>query len=196
MPPFMRGAQKVLIAMALAALVGIVAYQARQNLHLRQQIERLQQQQEPLAEQNRYLENQLTNITNQLADANQRFQHDTTDLLRLRAENARLKSTSGQPTRALDQTLTQERIAADADASVPEASLNEEQKRYLAEMAVNIKTKNSVADLNRLRDTLARWDTLITTMVPPEMAAVIPALKQLVVERVAELEKEADQKQL
>jgi hypothetical protein len=60
-------------------------------------------------------------------------------------------------------------------------------------MTVNIKTKNSVADLDRLRDTLAQWDELVTNMGPAKMAAVVLALKQLVVERVMELE-EAGQK--
>jgi cell division protein FtsB len=188
MPAFVRAAQKFLVAMALPFLFGTVAYQAHQNSVLRRQIEAIQQQQAPLAEHNQFLETELSNLTNQLADANQRFQRDTTDLLRLRAENARLKSIGGQKA-MVSQTVVQETVAT--EAASPDASLNEEEKHYLQEMAVNIKTKNSAADIDRLRDTLARWDELVTTIVPPKMAAVIPALKQLVAERVTELEKEA-----
>jgi len=72
--------------------------------------------------------------------------------------------------------------------------LNEELKHYLAQMTENIKTKNSVADLDRLRDTLARWDELVTNMVPASMAPVIPALRRKVAERVTELEVEAGQR--
>jgi cell division protein FtsB len=193
MAAFMRAAQKASIAIAFVLLLGTIAYQAHLNFRMRQQIEGLQQREEPLAERNEFLETELTRLTNQLAEANQRFQHDTTDLLRLRAENSRLKSISGQQTRASDETVVPERTAARADIAMPEARLNEEQKRYLVEMTVNIKTKNSVADLDRLRDTLAQWDELVTNMGPAKMAAVVLALKQLVVERVMELE-EAGQK--
>lgn len=72
--------------------------------------------------------------------------------------------------------------------------LDTEQRKFLTEMTENIKTKNSVADINRLKDSLVRWDELFannTNMFPGKMQAVIPIIKQRVIERVAELETEA-----
>ena len=77
------------------------------------------------------------------------------------------------------------------EAAQTEADLDAEQSKFVADMTENIKTKNSVDDINRLKDTLARWNTLSTNMVPAKMWPVLPTLKQRVVERVAELEIEA-----
>ena len=73
----------------------------------------------------------------------------------------------------------------------PEVGLNEEQRRMLEEWTFNIKTKNSVADIDRLKDSLKRWDELFIKPSAPEMKPVFVILKERVKERLTELEKEA-----
>jgi len=75
-----------------------------------------------------------------------------------------------------------------------EPHLNENQRKVLDEWTHGIKTRNSVADIERLKDSLARWDELFTNPSPPEMKPVFAILKERVKERLAELEAEAARK--
>ena len=79
-------------------------------------------------------------------------------------------------------------------ADRPEADLNEEQLEMLAEMTLNLKTGNTVADIDRWKDSLQGWAELFTSPAPPEMKPVFAALKDRVRERIAELEAEANLK--
>ena len=72
-----------------------------------------------------------------------------------------------------------------------EAQLTAEQQAHLQELSLKVKTGNSVADINRLKDSLSRWDELFITPAPAELKPVYAILKERVRERLAELELEA-----
>lgn len=75
-----------------------------------------------------------------------------------------------------------------------EEGLNEKQRKEFDRWAQGIQTRNSVADIDRLKDSLKRWDELFMNPASPEMKPVFAALKERVKERLAELEKEAASK--
>ena len=95
--------QKVVITATLAVVAGAGIFEARQASQLREQVHTLRQQQETLTEQIRNLEKSYDDATNQLAllhDDNERFNRNTMELLRLRGEVSRLRSTPGELERA------------------------------------------------------------------------------------------------
>jgi len=47
-----------------------------------------------------------------------------------------------------------------------EADLNEKQRRTLEDWTRGLKTGNSVADIDRLKDSLKRWDELFIKPAP------------------------------
>jgi hypothetical protein len=181
------GAWKVLIALVLAVLIGSAIYQKQVNFRLRNEIETLQQQQEAMAQRNEALQNEHAIATNSLA-ATDIDQVQTAELLRLRGEVTRLNRIIQEQAKPV---FGKQRNAGTSEAGQPALSLEEEQQKFLADWTDGIKTKNSIADIGRLKDTLARWDELSTNMFPTKMAPVLPILKQRVIERVAELEVEA-----
>jgi endonuclease/exonuclease/phosphatase family metal-dependent hydrolase len=69
--------------------------------------------------------------------------------------------------------------------------LNEGQRKVLDEWTHGLKTRNSVADLGRLKDSLKRWDDLFIEPAPAEMKPVFTILKGRVKERIMELETES-----
>lgn len=73
-----------------------------------------------------------------------------------------------------------------------ETSLTPLQRIALEHYVEKVKTGNSVADIDRLKDSLKRWEELYVEPSPPEMKAVFRLLKRKVQERLAELEVEAD----
>ncbi len=76
----------------------------------------------------------------------------------------------------------------------PETDLTERQRKALKEWALAIKIKNSVADIDRLKDSLNRWDELFMNPAAPDMKPVFAILKGRVEARLAELEAEAASK--
>lgn len=89
--------QKTLITATIAAAVGTGIYEARQASTLRTQVQTLRLQQAPVAEQNQQLIRERDDAARQLAalrDENERLNRNTTELLRLRGEVARLRSNS------------------------------------------------------------------------------------------------------
>ena len=141
------------------------------------------------------MQHHLAKATNRvvfLADANERLQADVAQIPKLRAEVTRLNQiVSNQKNSGGMKDAIRENGAATQVEISPEAALDDEQKRFLAEQTGLIWTKNSVADLDRLKDSLARWDELFTNAFPAKMGPVLPMLKQRVSERVLALEKEA-----
>ena len=73
---------------------------------------------------------------------------------------------------------------------VEEAALNDEQRKMLEEWTSNLMTRNSVADIDRLKDSLVRWDELFMDPAEPEMKPVFAILKERVRERIAAFEAE------
>lgn len=72
-----------------------------------------------------------------------------------------------------------------------EAGLSPLQRVALAHYAEKVKTGNSVDDIDRLQDSLNRWEELHEQSSPPEMKPVLLLLKGKVRERLEELEAEA-----
>ena len=86
--------QKTLVAATIAAAVGTGIYEAHQNSRLREQNQTLRQYQDSLAEQNRQLQKERDEAASKFAAAQQAAGQppgNTTELLRLRAEVARLR---------------------------------------------------------------------------------------------------------
>jgi hypothetical protein len=73
----------------------------------------------------------------------------------------------------------------------PEDALTESQRKVLDDWTHGLKTRNSVADIGRLKDSVNRWDELFMDPAPPELKPVFAILKGRVQERIAELEAEA-----
>jgi hypothetical protein len=136
------------------------------------------------------LQNEHAVATNPRA-ATDLAQVQTAELLRLRGEVGRLNRIIQEQPKTVGG---KKRNVATSEAVQSALSADEEQEKFLADWTDAIKTKNSVADIERLKDTLARWDELSTNMFPAKMAPVGPILKQRVIERVAELEIEAAKK--
>ena len=112
--------QKTVITATLAVVAGVGIYEARQASQLREQVQTLQQQ-APLAEQIEQLQHERDNVTNRLTslqDDNERLNRNTTELLRLRAEVARLREnqTSMQNPTVLP-ALQSEATTTNADSS-------------------------------------------------------------------------------
>lgn len=81
---------------------------------------------------------------------------------------------------------TRKAVATPEDPEV--AALDPEQQKMLKGMLANLKTGNSAADLDRLKDSLARWDELMVQPAPPEVRPVLVIVKKKLAERIAELE--------
>ena len=95
--------QKVVITATLAVVAGAGIFEARQASQLREQVHTLRQQQETLTEQIRNLEKSYDDATNQLAllhDDNERLNRNTGELLKLRSEVSRLRTTAEELARA------------------------------------------------------------------------------------------------
>jgi RNA polymerase sigma factor (sigma-70 family) len=89
--------QKTIIGATLAAAIGTGIYEARQASNARAEAETLRQQQVPLNERIQQLDQAFTEATNQVAalrDQNERLNRNSTELLRLRGEVARLRTES------------------------------------------------------------------------------------------------------
>ncbi len=87
--------QKALITTSIAVVATLGVYQARQTSRLHEQIRTLRQQQAPLAEQVDALQRERNQATNRLAWLVQelaRTKHDSSELLRLRAEVTQLRA--------------------------------------------------------------------------------------------------------
>jgi RNA polymerase sigma factor (sigma-70 family) len=87
--------QKAVVGAALAVAVGTGVYQARETSSLRTQLQTIEQQQGPLTEQIGQLTSKRDEAARSLAGLREalRMSTDNGDLLRLRAEAARLRST-------------------------------------------------------------------------------------------------------
>ena len=91
--------QKTLVTATVALLAGAGIYEARQASQLRGENQTLQQQQSPLAEQIADLRRERDQTARQLAllrEENERLGRNTEELLRLRAEAARLRADTQQ----------------------------------------------------------------------------------------------------
>lgn len=89
--------QKAVVGAALAAAVGTGIYQARQASNARAEVEALKQQQRPLADQIRQWARERDEAASRIAGLREeveRLNRNTVELLRLRAEVARLRSDS------------------------------------------------------------------------------------------------------
>ncbi|MBL9174204.1 MAG: hypothetical protein JNL10_11760 [Verrucomicrobiales bacterium] len=118
----------------------------------------------------------------------ERFKADQQELLRLRGEIAALRRHSPNPVRAGPGGVTAE-VATQAEDTVPlEADLNEEQAKLLQTITEEMVSTTDSKDLDRLRDSLNRWDELVLESAPVEMKPVFEILKGRVKERIRDLE--------
>jgi RNA polymerase sigma factor (sigma-70 family) len=93
--------QKTVIGAAFAAAIGTGVYQGRQASTYRTQVQTLVQQQAPSSEEIRQLQEERDNATNKLVTLTEeveRLNRNTVELMKLRAENARLRASQGPAT--------------------------------------------------------------------------------------------------
>jgi hypothetical protein len=192
MPAKVSTARKMALGVTLAGVLGLVVYEAYQNAVLRNQNAALRQGSEASVEHLEALQVEHENTTNMLArvsEENRRLQRDSAELLRLRDEVTRLHNTMQQMQPGGPGTL--EPVARSEASAL--ASLDEEQKKLLQEMTHGLQTGNSVSDINRLKDSLSRWDELFMDPSPEKNKPVLAILKGRVKTRIAQLEEERQQ---
>jgi RNA polymerase sigma factor (sigma-70 family) len=93
----MTALQKTIVTATIAVLAGAGIYEARQAAQLRNQVQTLQQQQAPIVGQAEALQrerNEMANRLSALADALEKSKGNSSELLRLRGEVARLRTDS------------------------------------------------------------------------------------------------------
>ena len=69
-----------------------------------------------------------------------------------------------------------------------ETDLDDEQRKALKQWTDGLNTGNSAADLDRLKDSLQRWDELFMNPAPAKLKPVFAILKERLKERIVELE--------
>jgi hypothetical protein len=110
------------------------------------------------------------------------------ELLRLRGEVGVLRA---ELTQALQQGAKEKPEylpPAQETRTWTEVDLNEAQRQSLAEWTARLTTGNSVSDIDRLKDSLNRYDELFMKPAPEEQKPVFSVLKEKLKERIAELE--------
>ena len=111
--------QKTLVTATVAVLAGVGIYEARQVSRLREEIQSLQQQQ---AEQLSRERDESTSKLAGLGEENERLNRNTAELLKLRAEAARLRGELKRAEQAGKNKLDAERaqnVAGQAPANAP-----------------------------------------------------------------------------
>lgn len=102
---------KIIIGTALTVAIGTGIYQTRQNSALRRQVESLKQQQANQLEQSKQERDATSARLSALQNENERAKSDSTELLKLRGEMARLQSdmlrSAKSSTLAANETETQ-----------------------------------------------------------------------------------------
>lgn len=182
----MTAASKTIVGLVFAACISVIVYQAHEIAELRHGIEASQEQQrqwEQTKQELGELKSQLIGV----AAENERLHLELASIPKLRAEVTRLTKVNDAQT----QSAGPGRVKRNPVESNSEPELDAEQKQALAEQTGLIWTHNSVADLARLKDSLARWDELFITNCPAKMVPVFMILKDRVAERVSILEMEA-----
>lgn len=121
--------QKTIVTVTIAVLAGAGLYEVHQVSKLREQNQLFQQQQAVLVEQIAQLNQALTKATNQVAalrDENERLSGNSTELLRLRGDVARLRSEVNNPDTAPMKAwlarvnLLKQRLEQNPQAVIPE----------------------------------------------------------------------------
>jgi hypothetical protein len=77
--------------------------------------------------------------------------------------------------------------------SQSQPTLTRDQLAHLDELTQKLKTGNSVADIDRLKNSLNRWDELFMNPAPADVKPVYAIFKDRVKERIAELEIEKEE---
>ena len=126
----MTALQKTIVSATIAVLAGAGIYEARQASQLREQVQTLQQQ----AEQTQQLQSERDDAMSKFAalrDDNEILNRNKTDLLRLRAEVARLQQQQAELSKSREELLRQQEQAKAAKAAVEEVV-----QRFEAQRAV------------------------------------------------------------
>jgi RNA polymerase sigma factor (sigma-70 family) len=181
--------QKVILGGALAATLGTGLFEARQAAQLRSENEALAQQQEPLRRQIQALQSQLAAATNRLAELlaenpASRPPATQTELLKLRAEVARLRQNDTKPpgsdTRSTIAKSWLERenqlrqlVKLHPDKAIPEFSLLSEEDWMSAardaQFSTDTEVRHTLANLRRAGE--GAFATLAHTAVAKYSAA-------------------------
>lgn len=194
------------VVLAAAAIVALLVFQTRQKTRLQDQIEALLVKAEGLAESLEHARREHLETTNRLATLERtgKAERDSLEIASLRAEVAKLtkllEATKQQRLATHTRDLGSERNASEAETPTPEnppvpaVPLTEEQLSGSQRIALNQLTKevnrgNSIDDIDRLKDSLARWDELYVKDAPEDVKPVFLLLEGKVRERLEVLER-------
>lgn len=198
MKPLEKSSRRLNQSLVGVTLVGVLWVAIQQTWRASRQegeIDSLRRQETLLSDQLGRLTHERDEAKRELASIRaekERQSANFEELLRLRSEIAEFRRRPPP----LSQAAHSMEVVGDGSprqADLPdEASLTPLQRIALEHYADKVKTGNSVADIDRLKDSLKRWEELFVEPSPPEMKAVLGLLKRKAQERLAELEVEAD----
>jgi len=177
--------KKVIVVLAVIAAIALIVQQAYKASTLRSRVQILEQHLDQLRSERDGMASELISLRNE----NGRLSRNASELPKLRAEvaqlriNNRMATSSGVRAEGSSSKISRQTETDD------EANLDDQQRVVLADWTEKLKTGNSVDDLDRLRDSLNRWDELFMEPAPPELKPVFAILKKRMRDRIAELEK-------
>jgi RNA polymerase sigma factor (sigma-70 family) len=173
--------QKAILTTAIVAAVGTGIYQAHQASSLRAEVHSFQQQQGQLSQQIQALERERDEATNRLellASENSKLKPDSTELLRLRAEVARLRArqTTAQmisepPSAKTGTTANVEPLQDDVGRELGEAIIRGE-PNALARLSELVKSEGASFRKNGVGLTNNELDQLQLRTFAPQRAAL------------------------
>lgn len=190
-----RRLNQALVGLVLVGVFWVALLQTRRTSRQQDEIDSLRLQNSQLSDQLDRLTHEKDEAKRELASLRATSERQNTnhvELLRLRSEIAEFRR---RPPPVSQVTHSMEVVGdgSPSQADLPdETSLTPLQRIALEHYAEKVKTGNSVADIDRMKDSLKRWEELYVEPSPPEMKAVLGLLKRKVQERLAELEVEAD----
>ena len=189
-----RRLNQALVGLVLVGVLWVAIHQTWRASRQQGEIDSLRLQNSLLSDQLGRLTHEKDELKRELASlraASERQNTNIVELLRLRSEIAEFRR---RPPPVSQAAHSMEVVGVDrpSHADLPdETSLSPLQRIALEHYAEKVKSGNSVADIDRLKDSLKRWEELYVEPSPPEMKAVFRLLERKVHERLAELEAEA-----
>ncbi len=184
----MTSGKTVILILAIIAATAIIVQEEYQTSTLRIRAQKLEQQFDRLKSERDRMASELTALRNE----NDQLNRKTFELSKLRAEVVQLKSKYRVDPRPRSGSKNSFSKITSQVETADEASLDGQQKKpkHLADFwTEKLETGNSVEDLERLQDSLNRWNELFVDPAPPELKPVFLILEQRVRDHLAELEK-------
>ncbi|MDB6037930.1 MAG: hypothetical protein JWM99_1771 [Verrucomicrobiales bacterium] len=180
------------IAGIATVAICLAAYQAWRCSQLRREIVTLKQEEAIAAGQIQQISRERDESASKMSALihdNEYLNRNNLELQKLRNEVARFRNNSTHSGEKLASTKANE-ASKDGETPPDESEFTEEQKTALRDWREKIMTGNSVNDLDRLQDSLNRWNELFEDPATLEMKPVFKSLKIYLAQRIADLRQE------